>query len=201
MSDTLPFSQACENNKLPILDVLQRHLSSKETLLEIGGGTGQHAVFFAEQFPELQWLSSDMPAAVTTLNIRITLANLPNLPQAIAIDANAPDWKCEAVDAIYSANSLHIMSPTSVEKLFAGVRRKLLVGGLLLIYGPFKYRGKFTTESNAQFDRWLKDRDPQSGVRDFEWVNELAENIGMVLLEDNAMPANNQMLVWRKTAS
>lgn len=201
MSDTFPFSQACENNKLPILDVLQRHLPNKETLLEIAGGTGQHAVFFAEQFPKLQWLSSDIPAAVTTLNIRISHANLPNLPRAIAIDANAPDWKCEVVDAIYSANSLHIMSAASVEKFFAGVGSKLLAGGLLLVYGPFKYREKFTTESNAQFDRWLKDRDPLSGVRDFEWVNELAENIGMVLLEDNAMPANNQMLVWRMTAN
>ena len=149
MDSSLPFSQACENNKQPILNVLQRHLPNKETLLEIGGGTGQHAVFFAEQFPELQWQSSEYPTEVNTLNQRITLANLPNLPKAIAVDVNKPVWKCELVDAIFSANCLHIMSAQSVEKFFAGVGRNLLGGGLLLVYGPFKYRGKFTTESNA----------------------------------------------------
>lgn len=201
MENNLPFSQACENNKLPILEVLQRHLPGKATVLEIAGGTGQHAVFFAGKFPQLRWLSSDVPAAVATLNIRIGQANLSNLPEAIAIDANDADWNCAVVDAIYSANSLHIMPAASVEKFFAGVGRNLRKGGLLLIYGPFKYRGNFTTPSNAQFDLWLKDRDALSGVRDFEWVNELAENIGMELLEDNAMPANNQLLVWRMTAS
>ena len=200
MENQLPFSQACENNKQPILDVLQQHVLNKETLLEIGGGTGQHAVFFAEQFPELQWLSTDVPSAVDTLNLRIKEANYPNLPLAFAIDVTAPTWKCEIVDAIFTANTLHIMGTAAVEKFFEGVGRNLLAGGLLLVYGPFKYRGKFTTDSNAQFDRWLKDRDPQSGVRDFEWVNELAENIGLVLVEDNAMPANNQLLVWRMTA-
>ncbi len=201
MENNLPFSQSCENNKLPILEILQRHLSGKASVLEIAGGTGQHAVCFAGEFPHLQWFASDVPAAVATLNIRIALANLPNLPTAIAIDANDPDWNCPVVDAIYSANSLHIMASAAVEKFFAGVGRNLRQGGLLLVYGPFKYRGDFTTPSNAQFDLWLKHRDSLSGVRDFEWVNDLAANIGMEFLEDNAMPANNQLLVWRmKTA-
>ena len=201
MEDNLPFSQSCENNKLPILEILQRHLPDKTSVLEIAGGTGQHAVFFADKFPHLQWLSSDVPAAVATLNRRIAMANLPNLPQAIAIDAIDPHWNCAAVDAIFSANSLHIMSSASVEKFFAGVGRNLQEGGLLLVYGPFKYRGEFTTPSNAQFDLWLKDRNPLSGVRDFEWVNDLAATIGMEFLEDNAMPANNQLLVWRMKAN
>ncbi len=200
MTEALPFSQACENNKHPILDVLQRHLLHTQSLLEIGGGTGQHAVFFAAQFPQLKWQSSEYPPAVDTLNLRLCQSSLANLPAAIAIDVNAATWNCAVVDAIYSANCLHIVSTTAVEKFFAGVGRNLPVGGLLLVYGPFKYRGEFTTDSNAQFDLWLKSRNPLSGVRDFEWVNELAENIGLVLLEDNSMPANNQMLVWRKTA-
>lgn len=198
MNDSLPFSQASENNKLPILDVLQRHLPNRSSLLEIGGGTGQHAVFHAGEFPGLQWLSSEFPAAVDTLNLRIVQANLSNLPKAIALDVNEPVWNCGIVDAIYSANCLHIMSASSVENFFGGVERTLKTGGLLLVYGPFKYHGEFTTESNTQFDLWLKQRDPQSGVRDIEWVNELAENIGLELLEDNAMPANNQLLVWRR---
>lgn len=196
MDDSLPFSQASENNKLPILEVLQRHLPGKSILLEIGGGSGQHAVFYAGQFPELRWQSSEFPAAVDTLNLRIVPANLLNLPKAIALDVNEPAWKCARVEAIYSANCLHIISAASVENFFVGVGRTLQAGGLLLVYGPFKYHGEFTTESNAQFDRWLKHRDPHSGVRDFEWVNGLAGNIGLKLVEDNAMPANNQMLVW-----
>lgn len=199
MNSNLPFSQSCENNKLPILEVLQRHLPGKSSALEIAGGTGQHAVFFAGSFPHLQWLSSDVPEAVATLNIRIALARLPNLPEAIALDANDAEWNCAVVDAIFSANSLHIMPATSVEKFFAGVGRKLRERGLLLVYGPFKYHGEFITPSNAQFDLWLKVRNAFSGVRDFEWVNKLARDNRMELLEDNVMPANNQLLVWRKT--
>lgn len=199
MIEPLPFSQACENNKDPILDVLQRHVSNKETLLEIGGGTGQHAVYFADNFPELNWQSSDQPEHVDQLNLRIDAAGLPNLPRAFALDVNQPRWPCEIVDVLFSANSLHIMSRSSVENFFLGAGRCLLPGGLLLVYGPFKYNGKFTTESNAQFDRWLKGRDPDSGVRDFEWVNDLASAQGFALLEDNGMPANNQLLVWKRT--
>ena len=197
MEDSLPYSQASENNKLPILNVMERHLTGCHSLLELAGGTGQHAVFFAEQFPHLHWQSSDVPDAVATLNLRLTHAGLSNLPIGIAIDVNSPTWNCAVVDAIYSANSLHIMSAASVEHFFTGVERHLSKAGLLLVYGPFKYNGEFTTESNAKFDLWLKERNPVSGVRDFEWVNALAEAVGMSLVEDNAMPANNQLLVWQ----
>jgi len=197
MEDSLPYSQASENNKLPILEVLTRHLSGCKSLLEIAGGTGQHAVFFAEHFPDLHWQSSDIPEAVATLDQRLSQAHLPNLPAAIALDVNSATWPCAAVDCIYSANSLHIMSAASVENFFAGVGRHLAATGLLMVYGPFKYDGNFTTESNARFDLWLKDRNPVSGIRDFEWVNSLAAASGMTLVEDNPMPANNQLLVWR----
>lgn len=194
MSD-LPFSQACENNKQPILDVLLRHLDDCRSVLEIGGGTGQHAVYFAQHFAKVLWQSTDVPGNVDALNLRIEQAQLENLPRAIALDVNQKPWPSVSGDALFTANSLHIMSADSVENFFTEVgdhcKRKLLV------YGPFKYAGEFTTESNAHFDLWLKDRDPQSGVRDFEWVNRLAGAAGFELLEDNAMPANNQLLVWQ----
>ena len=195
----LPFSQASENNKRVILEVLAQHLTGGDSVLEIGGGSGQHAVFFATCLRELHWQSSDVLSNVDSLNLRISAAQLPNLPAAISLDVNDPDWSCPCCNVIYSANSLHIMSTASVEKFFSGAGTKLRDNGVLLAYGPFKYDGAFTTESNAHFDLWLKDRDPRSGVRDFEWVNDLAENAGLTLLEDNAMPANNQFLVWKKT--
>ncbi|MGI9250396.1 MAG: DUF938 domain-containing protein [Pseudohongiellaceae bacterium] len=214
MTASLPFSQASENNKRPILDILKRHLSGKSRLLEIGGGTGQHAVFFAEQFPGLIWQSSDVADNVASLNQRIAASALPNLPSAIALDVNDPPQLTGAegslaspraghpasanYEAVFSANSLHIMSMDSVVNFFSTVGGCLGAGGLLLVYGPFKYGGEFTTDSNAQFDIWLKQRDPVSGVRDFERVNALAVAEGLSLAEDNAMPANNQLLVWRR---
>lgn len=194
----LPFSQASENNKPFILEVLTRHLRADDRVLELAGGTGQHAVHFAENLPEVHWQSSDVPSNVDSLNLRIAAAKLPNLPAAIAIDVNDFPWGCEQSSAIFSANSLHIMSADSVENFFKGVGETLECGGRLIVYGPFKYGGEFTTPSNAGFDVWLKDRDPVSGVRDFEWVDGLARQVRLDLVEDNAMPANNQCVVWRK---
>jgi len=199
MNTDLPFSQASENNKQAILDVLKSHLSDGDKVLEIGGGTGQHAVFFAEYFSGLHWQSSDIPANVDSLNIRIAAAQSSKLPLAISIDVNEPSWSCSSCNVIYSANSLHIMSADSVENFFAGAGRVLEDSALLLVYGPFKYGGEFTTPSNASFDAWLKNRDPLSGIRDFEWVNSLAEGAGLQLMEDNGMPANNQLLVFSKS--
>ena len=199
LSEPLPFSQASENNKLPILDVLSRHLRNQTSLLEIGGGTGQHAECFAAIFPDLSWQVSDLSANISNLNRRIARAQLANLPLAISLDVNEEPWNCDAFDVIYSANCLHIISSSSVQNFFKGVGEHLNKKGLLLIYGPFKYGGAFTTQSNARFDVWLKSRDPVSGIRDFEWVNQLANDVGLRLAEDNAMPANNQLLVWQKS--
>lgn len=199
MEQALPFSQACENNKQPILDVLQRHLRDELSLLEIAGGTGQHAVFFAENLPHVHWQSSDIPDNVDTLNLRIIQAGLSNLPLALPLDVNVFPWGAAKAGAIFSANCLHIISEESVRSFFSGVGECLTNGGLLLVYGPFKYGGEFTTESNANFDRWLKSRDPESGVRDFEWVDELATSKGLKLIQDYSMPANNQLLVWQQS--
>ena len=195
--EDLPYSQASENNKQPILEILRRHLTGPGSLLEIGGGTGQHAVHFAEALPELSWQSSDVPANVPSLNLRIARAALPNLPVAIALDVTDEPWRCARFDCVYTANSLHIMSAECVIRLFASLPGHLNPGARLCVYGPFKYAGDFTSESNSHFDLWLKERDPVSGIRDFEWVDQLAQSAGLRLLEDNAMPANNQLLVWQ----
>lgn len=198
MSDAFPYSQAAENNKIPIREVLDRHLQSARSLLEIGSGTAQHAVYFAAHFPDMLWQATDIPVAIETVMQRIVAADLQNLPPPLALDVNQRPWQLPAYSAVFTANSLHIMSPTSVKNFFASVGQHVDEGGKLFIYGPFKYGDEFTTQSNARFDQWLKDRDPLSGIRDFEWVRELATTAGFSLLEDNAMPANNQMLVWRK---
>ena len=196
----LPFSQASENNKQFILEVISSHVQEGDEVLELAGGTGQHAVHFAKSLPGIHWQSSDIPSNVDTLNLRIAASKLPNLPAAITIDVNQSPWSCGVPRAIFSANSLHIMSADSVVNFFRGVGEVLRTSGILMVYGPFKYAGEFTTASNEGFDRWLKDRDPVSGIRDFEWVNELAEKASLSLIEDNAMPANNQLLVWMKSS-
>ncbi|MFK7863428.1 MAG: DUF938 domain-containing protein [Pseudohongiellaceae bacterium] len=212
MSADLPYSQASENNKLAILEVLKRHLASRESLLEIGGGTGQHAVFFASSFPNLHWQSSDIAENIDSLNLRISQSQLVNLPKAIELNVDDVSWSqhsnqssenessshVSSPDVIFTANSLHIMSEQSVENFFKGVKRHLNIGGLVLLYGPFKYRNEFTTQSNAQFDLWLKERNPESGIRDFEKIKALAEAADLQLIEDNTMPANNQLLVWSR---
>lgn len=194
----LPFSQASENNKGPILEFLTDVLQASTSVLEIGGGTGQHAVFFAEQLPHLLWQSSDIPDYVATLSLRIQHAALPNVPAPLALDVNDKPWRCDRYDAVFTANSLHIMPAESVAAFFAELPDHLNESARLIVYGPFKYNGEFTTESNARFDLWLKEQNPLSGVRDFEWINELAESAGLTLVADNAMPANNQLLVWRQ---
>lgn len=199
----LPFSQSCENNKDPILAVLQKHLVAgghRQPLrvLEVAGGTGQHAVHFTTHMPWLHWQSSDVPELVETLNMRLRAATHPNLPLALPLDVTQQDWGVDSFDAVFTANSLHIMPTSAVVEFFRRLGCVIERGGHLCVYGPFKYGGDFTTPSNAQFDLWLKSRNPLSGVRDFEWVNELASEAGLTLLEDNAMPANNQLLVWEK---
>ncbi|MDT8428055.1 MAG: DUF938 domain-containing protein [Pseudomonadales bacterium] len=203
----LPFSQSCENNKGPILQVLQKHLipstdASRQDLrlLEIAGGTGQHAAYFADQFPFLHWQSSDIPANKDRLNLRLDAARLSNLPPAITLDVLQPTWNVGVFDYVFTANSLHIMPIEAVHAFFAALPGVLKNGGKLFVYGPFKYGGNFSTPSNARFDIWLKEQNPVSGIRDFETVCSLASAGGLQLLEDNAMPANNQLLVWQKQA-
>jgi cyclopropane fatty-acyl-phospholipid synthase-like methyltransferase len=193
-----PFSQACENNKQPILDILQRVFADRERVLEIGSGTGQHAVFFAANLPHLYWQTSDLAENHAGIRQWIGEARLPNLAEPITIDADQQPWPVESVDAIFTANTFHIMSWPQVQRTFEGIARILQPGGVLAVYGPFNYNGEFTSESNRNFDAWLKQRGAHQGIRDFEAVNELAKGIGLDLQEDNAMPANNRLLVWKR---
>ncbi len=193
---TLPFSQSCENNKQFILNVIERHFNAPGKLIEIAGGTGQHAEFFAAALPHLQWQSTDIPSNVDFLNQRLLAANLPS---ALQFDVTQERFEHPQVDYVFSANSLHIMPATAVVEFFRHMKTLLKKEGMLCVYGPFKYAGNFTSPSNANFDLWLKGNNPLSGIRDFETVCELATQAGLELLEDNAMPANNQLLVWKKT--
>jgi len=193
-----PFSEACEQNKQPILAVLQQHFVDVHTVLEIGSGTGQHAVFFASKLPHLQWLTSEVAELHSGIHAWLGEARLPNLSQPLELDVNQPDWPVERVDAIFSANTVHIMDWPSVQNMFAGIGRVLQTQGVFCLYGPFNYQGGYTSDSNARFDMWLKQRDPRSGIRDFEALNTLAQQHGMTLRTDHAMPANNRTLVWGK---
>ncbi|MDP2784181.1 MAG: DUF938 domain-containing protein [Sulfurimicrobium sp.] len=193
-----PFAESCEQNRDPILAVLREVFADRRRVLEIASGTGQHAVYFGQALPHLNWQTSEM--AVNHEGIRAWLdeACLSNVLPPLAIDVNQDNWPVTGVDAVFNANTVHIVSWPAVESMFAGIASALEPGGILCLYGPFNHGGNFTSESNARFDVWLKSRDPDSGVRDFEAVNDLAESHGMVLLRDVAMPANNRTLVWRK---
>lgn len=197
MATEKPFAPSCERNQEPILDVLQRHLGDTRRVIEVGSGTGQHAVHFAAAMPWLSWQSSDRADNLPGIALWLDDAALANTPRALELDVDGP-WPDARFDAVFTANSLHIMGWPQVEAFFAGVGQVLDQHGLLVVYGPFNYGGEFTSDSNRAFEQWLKDRDPASGIRDFEAVDALARRIGLVLLEDNAMPANNRCLVWRR---
>ena len=194
---TLPYSEACERNKDPILEVLRPAFADRAHVVEIGSGTGQHAVHFARHLPHLAWQPTDRAGHLPDLAARIAAEGPPNLASPVELDVLHEPWPDVRGDAVFSANTLHIMSWPAVRALFAGLPRVLRRGGVVAIYGPFRYGGKYTTASNAAFDAMLRERDPESGLRDFEAVNALAGAAGLALAADHAMPANNQLLVWR----
>ena len=198
----LEFSEACERNKSPILAVLAEAFDGAHDVFEIGSGTGQHAVHFASRLPQLSWQPSDVAANLPALRARIDAEGPANLSDPVEFDVTAPDWPAlderGKPDAIFSANTLHIMSWPAVECCFAAIGRLLAEAGTVCIYGPFRYRGRFTTTSNERFDSSLRRRDPDSGIRDFEAIRRLAAAERLRLTADHAMPANNQLLVFRR---
>ena len=182
-----PFSEPSERNRAPILEILKRVFKDRKRVLEIGSGTGQHAAYFAPELPHLVWQASDVAD------------NLPGIRQwvsdAMELDVDKP-WPRVQADAVFSANTCHIMSWPQVERLFAGIGR--MGPEVFALYGPFNYGGRHTSESNARFDAMLRGRDPASGIRDFEAIVELAARNDLALREDNAMPANNRLLVFER---
>ena len=193
-----PYSESCEQNRAPILAILREVFADRSHVLEIGSGTGQHAVYFGAALPHLRWQTADVLAHHPGIAAWLSEAALPNVLSPFELDANHSDWHTGNYDAVFSANTLHIMSAQEGERCFAGIGQVLEPGGVLAVYGPFNYQGQFTSESNARFDQWLKSRDPASGIRDFEVVDAWAREQGLSLQHDHAMPANNRTLVWKK---
>ena len=196
-----PYAESCEQNRAPIQAVLEQVFADGSLVLEVASGTGQHAVYFGTALPHLTWQTSELPVNHAGIQAWLDEARLPNVLPPLALDVNDADCLVEQqFDAIFNANTVHIVAWPAVQRMFAGIGRVLAPGGILCLYGPFNYGGQFTSESNARFDVWLKERDPASGVRDFEAINQLAAAQGLTLVQDIAMLANNRSLVWQRTA-
>jgi SAM-dependent methyltransferase len=194
-----PFAPACDRNRDPILAVLREHFADRRRVLEIGSGTGQHAVHFAGALPHLTWQASDRAAYLPRIRLWLDEARLPNTPPPLELDVNAC-WPETSFDAVFSANTLHIMGWDDVVRLFEALPCVVAGDAILAIYGPFNDGGRFTSDSNAAFDARLRGEDPRQGLRDKEAVDALARKAGFALVDDRAMPANNRILVWRRTS-
>ena len=192
-----PFSPACERNREPILAALREPFAGRRAVLEIGSGTGQHAVHFAAALPHLTWQTSDVAANLAGIRAWLAEAALPNTPAPLELDVRGT-WPVQRFDAAFSANTLHIMSWPEVQRLFEQLDRVLTDDALLAVYGPFNEDGQFTSESNAAFDASLRERAPHMGLRDLGAVDALARTIGLHRFADLPMPANNRTLLWRR---
>ena len=199
------FSPACERNKQPILSVLRDWLQPPLRVLELGSGSGQHARFFCSQLAGLHWQTSERAEALADLRAALeeapaALAAGASLPAPLELDVSrAEAWPPGPWDAVFSANTCHIVPETALPPLLAGSRRALRPGGLLLLYGPFHDHGVHTAASNAAFDAHLRSLDPAMGVRDAAELLETARGLGLEPVADVAMPANNRMLILRAT--
>lgn len=199
----LPFSAPCERNKTVILSKLKHYFSDVNQVLEVGSGTAQHAIYFARNLPHLNWYTADLQENHEGINARIQQAGCNNVYPPIALNLSRT-WELPAplsndgVDAIFTSNTLHIVSESLVENFFNGVGKHLKTNGILCIYGPFNYAGEYTSASNAEFDVWLKDRDMNSGIRDIDYIKTLAKQVNLAFIVDDEMPANNRLLVLRK---
>ena len=191
-----PNAPSTEKNREPILAVLRELFADRRQVLEIGSGTGQHAIHFCAQLPHLIWQTSDRPDFLPGIRAWLAEAALPNVLQPCEFDVLG-QWPDGRYDAVYSANTLHIMSWEAVEAFFAGLPTVLAPGGLLLIYGPFMFNGRHTSDSNAAFDQSLREKASHQGVRDVAAVDALARQSGLELVEQRAMPSNNFVLLWR----
>ncbi|MBU2956021.1 DUF938 domain-containing protein [Marinobacter sp. F3R08] len=194
-----PFSQSCENNKAPILEKLAGVFKQPGTILEIGTGTGQHAVHFASHLPHLTWQPSDHPRNAQLSNSWLQDSGLTNIYPPIALNVLDGDWSSlPAITGAFSANTAHIMAWHEVQAMFRGISGVMPVDGIFCLYGPFSYSGQHTSEGNERFDRSLNAEASHMGIRDMEDIKALGEHSGLALEEDFDMPANNRLLVWRK---
>ncbi len=195
-----PFAASTERNSLPILEVIRREFQHASSVLEIGSGTGQHAVCFGNALHHLDWQTSDLIENHGGINAWLDEARLPNVHKPIELDVLTAEALPQDYDAVFSANTAHIMSYEAVVKMFSLVGEALRENGIFGLYGPFRQRGEFSTQSNADFDRSLRERNREMGIRDLEALDKLGESGGLVRERLYAMPANNCLAVWRKTA-
>ena len=194
-----PYSESCDQNKQPILSVIEPLFSTCSEILEIGSGTGQHAIYFAEKMPHLRWHCSDCSPYLDGINQWLEECGVANVLAPFALDVSSSDWPTLSFDAIFTANTIHIMHSRDVINLLKGAGELLKEGGNFVIYGPFNYDGSYTSASNESFDQWLKNQDPFSGIKNFEDIESLANINGMSLCHDYEMPANNRILHFKKT--
>jgi cyclopropane fatty-acyl-phospholipid synthase-like methyltransferase len=195
-----PHSPSCERNREPILAVLRDYFADRRQVLEIGSGTGQHAVHFAAALPQLVWQTSERAENLPGIQAWLDEAALQNTPAPLELDV-AGTWPTGHFDAIFSANTLHIMAWPEVRQLFARLPDISSADATLIVYGPFNYGGRYSCDSNAEFDRWLQQRGSHMAIRDAEAVDALASGAGFNLIDDVAMPANNRCRIWRRTCT
>lgn len=194
-----PFSQACENNKDPILQIISTVFCEPITVWEIGSGTGQHACYFARNLPHIEWQPTDRSENIPGIRWWQEEAQLANLKPPLTLDVTNTVWPCNSMDALFTANTLHIMSWDEVQNFFARLSKYLNPKVFVCIYGPFNYNGTYSSNSNARFDQWLKSQNTLSGIRNFEDILFLATAMGIKLVNDVAMPANNRLLVLQNS--
>ncbi len=193
-----PDAPAARRNSEAILEVLREEFSNSRAVLEIGSGTGQHAVHFAAALDGLVWQTSDRSVNHPGIRAWIEHARLANVKQPLDVDVLENVDVGGAYDAVFSANTAHIMSEDAVRRMFELVGRTLPAGGVFCLYGPFNIDGNFTSDSNAAFDRSLRGEDPGMGIRDLDWLDDIANDNALVRVRRYAMPANNMIVVWRK---
>ena len=197
MTANKPFAPSCERNQEVILDVLKSVIKPTDKhLLEIGSGTGQHAVFMAPNFPLLQWHTADLEGCHEGIRKWLDEAQLKNILPPVVFEAGCTELPSIDVDIVFTANTLHIMSWKNVQVLIEQLGKSLKKGAKVLIYGPFNYAGQYTSDSNAQFDLWLKHQEVHRGIRAFEKVVELMQRAGLGLHKDIEMPSNNRILYF-----
>ena len=190
-----PYAESCDQNRDPIIQVLKHVFSHTKSVLEIGSGTGQHAVYFARHLPHLKWQTSDVIENHTGIQLWLDDEKTVNVLPPLKLNVSQDIWPDEQYDGVFSANTAHIMAWPMVQDMFYGIAKILEPGGKFCLYGPFNYGGTYTSESNTRFDVWLKNRDINSGIRDFEALEELATRGNLSIEKDYAMPANNRILV------
>lgn len=194
-----PFSPACERNKEPILAVLTQLWSGPATILELGSGTGQHAVHFPAHLPALRWQPTDREENLAGIRAWVDSAGLPNLAPPLRLDVTEA-WPIARADGVFSANTAHIMPWAAVQAMFAGVGRVLAPRGYFCLYGPFNIDGQYTGPGNRRFDAELRARDAAMGIRDLEALAALAAANGLEQMQCHLMPADNRLLIWRRAA-